>query len=432
MKLKTWSWCLAVAFALVGVRAEAAKFSFSDTGFIDIGSLIQAQYRAEQDAAPSGKDPSNDFLLRRARIIMSGQFDEHIGFFFDTDISYGTVSTAISAAANTPPGGVATGWNFNMYVLDAVAIYKVNRSLIIDAGLTLLPYSHNALTNPATLSGINSTFAGTAGPYWAPNNNRGFRDVGVVIRGLLLDDRLYYRIGVFNGVNGTKNTAAAGATSNGLNPGDAPNFAGMLRFNIAGKEEGYGFCQMCFASSPIISIGVAADVQPQSFRGVAPTSATTAGVPTGMINWANYNADIFADVPFGNDMEISLDALGQIVKAGDNTPQSGWSINAVLAFRFGPISPYGQIEYFNSDSQYVGFTKVGAGATTAFTSGDFITYRGGLVWYAHKHNYKISAEIAFQDRQNAGVTTSVGTPPAAIGTVPFNHWVGTLQFQAYF
>ena len=48
MKLKSWSWCLAVAFALVGVRAEAAKFSFSDTGFIDIGALIQAQYIAQQ------------------------------------------------------------------------------------------------------------------------------------------------------------------------------------------------------------------------------------------------------------------------------------------------------------------------------------------------------------------------------------------------
>jgi len=432
MKLKRWSWCLGILCALVAVRAEAAKFSFSDKGFIDVGSLIQAQYRIEQDAAPSGHDPSNDFLLRRARIILSGQFDEHIGFFFDTDISYGTVSTAVSAAANTPAGGSAQGWNNNIYVLDALAIYKVSRSLIIDAGLTLLPYSHNSLTNPATLIGINSTFGGTAGPYWAPNNQRGFRDVGVVIRGLLLDDRLYYRLGVFNGVNGTKNTAAAGAVSNGLNPGDAPNYAGMLRFNIAGKEEGYGFCQMCFASSPIISIGVAADVQPNSFRGVAPTGPTTAGVPTGMITWTNYNADIFADIPFGGDVELSADLLGQIVKAGDNTPQSGYSFNGIIGLRFGVIQPYAQLEYFNSGTQYVGYTKVGAGATTAFTAGDVTTYRFGISWYLHKHNYKVTAEVAFQNKENAGVETSVGTPATVIGTVPPNHWVGTLQFQAYF
>ena len=33
-----------------------------------------------QDAAGSGHDPSNDFLLRRARIILSGQFNDNIGF----------------------------------------------------------------------------------------------------------------------------------------------------------------------------------------------------------------------------------------------------------------------------------------------------------------------------------------------------------------
>ncbi len=167
MKLKRWSWCLGVLCALVAVRAEAAKFSFSDKGFIDVGTLIQGQYRIEQDAAPSGKDPSNDFLLRRGRIIISGQYDEHIGFFFDTDVSYGPISTAVGS--NSTAASTAAGWNMNIYVLDAVAIYKVSRSLIIDAGLTLLPYSHNSLTNPATLAGINGTFT----PYWAPGNQRG-------------------------------------------------------------------------------------------------------------------------------------------------------------------------------------------------------------------------------------------------------------------
>jgi len=426
MKLKRWSWCLGVLCALVAVRAEAAKYSFSDKGFIDVGTLIQGQYRIEQDAAPSGTSPSHDFLLRRGRIIISGQFDDHIGFFFDTDMSYGPISTAVGN--NSTAASTAAGWNFNMYILDAVAIYKVSRSLIIDAGLTLLPYSHNSLTNPATLMGINGTWTGTSGPYWAPGNQRGFRDVGVVIRGLILDDRLYYRLGVFNGVQGTKNTSTT-SVSNGLNQGDAPNFAGMLRFNIAGKEEGYGFCQLCFASSPIVSIGISADVQPNSFRGSIPQGPTTANVATGSVNWANYNVDFFADIPFGNDMEFALDSVGQLVKAGDGTPQSGWGVNVMATIRFGPIAPYAGMEYFSSDSNYVGYTRVGT-TTTANIAGDYTSYRGGLAYYFSKHNYKIAAEIAFANRENSGVTTTVGT--TAIGTVPNTHWVGTLQFQSWF
>ncbi len=263
--------------------------------------------------------------------------------------------------------------------------------------------------------------------------------MGVVVRGLILDDRLYYRLGVFNGVNGVKNTSTT-STSNGLNPGDAPNFAGMLRFNIAGKEEGYGFCQLCFASSPIVSIGISADVQPNSFRGSAPQGPTTAAKSIGGgggFPWANYNADLFADIPFGNDMEFSLDLLGQLVKAGDAVPQSGFGINALATVRFGPIAPYVGVEYFNSDTAYVGFTRTTAtGTTSAFTAGDITTYRGGLVYYFAKHNYKISAEMAFQSKENAGNVTTATYPPSTtavtLGTVPPNHWTGTLQFQAYF
>ncbi len=261
-----------------------------------------------------------------------------------------------------------------------------------------------------------------------------FRDAGLVIRGLILDDRLYYRLGVFNGVQGVKNTAAVGAPSNGNNPGDAPNFAGMLRFNFAGKEEGYGFCQMCFAASPIISLGVSADVQPNSFRAVAPTGATTAATQLGSQAWANYNVDFFMDVPFGNDMELSLDVVGQLVKAGDGAPQSGKSVNGIVSFRFGPIAPSFQMEWFDSDSNYVGFTTRGHDAPPGTRRANVTTYRGGLTWYLSKHNYKISAEIAFQDKENAGAWPRTLGPPATvtIGTVPTNHWVGTLQFQSYF
>jgi Phosphate-selective porin O and P len=409
MTPKTLKACLGVLCLLAAGTANAAKLSFSERGFVDVGTLIQAQYRIEQDAAGSGHDPSNDFLLRRARILVSGQFNDNISFIMNTEISYGAVTIG------GPVGG--TAWNNNIYVLDALGTYKFGKELMLDTGLMLLPFSHNSMTGGGRYATVNNFPS-----YFSGNSQRGTRDVGIEIRGLLLDDRIYYRIGVFNGVQ-----TVAGAA--GLNPGDAPRFAGMVRFNIAGKEDGYAFCQVCFASSPIISIGVSSDFQANATRPVAPTGATTAPTVLGLQKFWAFNADAFADIPFSPDVELSLEVLFSKIDNGTNAPTSGWGISGMVSLRFGIFGPYFQYENFQSDSAYVGFTKVGAAPAVAFTAGNIATYRGGFSLYILQHTYKISAEIAFQDKENAGVVTSVGTPAAAIGTVPANHWVGTLQFQ---
>jgi hypothetical protein len=376
--------------------------------------LVQAQYRFEQDAAGTGHDVSNDFLLRRARLIISGQFNDNIGFLVDTDVTYG------AATIGGPTGG--TSWNNNFYLLDAVATYKFGKELMLDAGLMLLPFSHNSLTSGAKYATVNNFPS-----YFAGNSQRGTRDVGVGLRGLFLDDRIYYRLGIFNGVQ-----TSAGAA--GLNPGDAPRFAGMIRFNIAGKEDGYAFCQVCFATSPIISIGVSSDFQANATRPVAPTGVTTAATNLGLQKFWAVTADAFADIPFSENVELSIEAMFSKIDNGTNAPTSGFNVSAMVSLRFGIFGPYFQYETFQSDSQYVGFTRTTpAGAVTAFTAGDISTYRGGFSLYLYQHTYKISAEVAFQDKENAGVVTANPTPGGApLGTVPVNHWVGTIQFQAGF
>ncbi|HET9300346.1 MAG TPA: porin [Candidatus Polarisedimenticolaceae bacterium] len=404
--------------------ADAAKISFSEKGFVDVGGLVQAQYRIEQDAAGSGKDPSHDFLLRRARLIIAGQFNDNIGFLVDTDVSYATgPGTTSNAPANTGATGVYNG----IYLLDAVATYKVSKEFLLDAGLMLNPgMPHDGLTSGAKFVTVNGMPL-----YFSPNSQRATRDVGIGIRGLLLDDRLYYRMGVFNGVqtrptiSTTTGTPPVTTTTPGINPGDAPRFAGTLRFNIAGKEDGYAFCQMCFASSPIVSIGVAADFQANAFRGIAPIGPTppaSNSPSTGMGSWTTGYADLFADIPFSPDLELVVEAEFSKVWAGSNTNSSGTAINGLAALRFGVIAPYFQIEWFNSDVQYVGAGNAG---TQAAPVGDLTTYRGGLSWFLLQHTYKISAEIAFQNREKGGETVDGAS-------IPKNHWVGTLQFQAGF
>jgi len=403
--------------------ANAAKISFSEKGFIDVGGLVQAQYRIEQDAAGSGKDPSHDFMIRRGRIIISGQFNDNIGFLVDTDVSY--AGNQPGSIPNTPAAGAggaaptATGVYNGIFLLDAVATYKVSKELMIDAGLMLLPsMNHNGLTSGAKYVSVNSFVQ-----YFSPNSQRTTRDVGFAIRGLLLDDRLYYRLGVFNGVQTRATIPAVPATPTtpavaaqpGINPGDAPRFAGTLRFNIAGKEDGYAFCQVCFAKSPIVSVGVGADFQANAFRGTAPTGPGTS-VSTGMGSWTTGNVDFFGDIPFSDDLELSVDIAAAKIWAGDNTPQSGTAVQGLVSVRIGVIGPYAQIEYFDSATQYVGRGN---------TTGNLTTYRGGIAWYVLQHTYKVSAEFAYQQKEKANQTID-GT------LIPPNHWVGTLQVQAGF
>jgi hypothetical protein len=417
MRSKTWKSCLGVLCLLAAGTANAAKISFSDKGFVDVGAIVQTQYQIVENGAPTGFNPSNNFALARARIILSGQFNDNIGFIIDTDVSYGAISTAIG---NTPPGAIgntnnptgstATAWNNNIYLLDALGTYKVSGALIFDAGLMLLPYSHNELTSGAKYASA-TRFVAT----FAPNQQRGLRDVGVEVRGLLLSDRLYYRIGVWNGVQGKANTAVAPAPSNGLNPGDAPMFAGMIRFNIAGKEDGYSFCQVCFAKTPIINIGVSGLTQINAIRPVVFTGPGTS-TQLGMTQWTSFVGDIFADIPFSEDLEFSGEVQFANFWAGTNTVQSGYEVQALLAMRFGVFGVFGQIDYFNSQTQYVGRGN---------TVGDRTIYAGGLNWYLYQNVYKVTAEFTYATRQDGGTTVD-GT------AIPSNFWSGILQFQAAF
>ena len=241
-----------------------------------------------------------------------------------------------------------------------------------------------------------------------------------MIRGLLLDDRLYYRLGVFNGVQG--GTAQTGSATNGLatgtttvNGGDAPLFAGMLRFNIAGKEDGFSFCQVCFAKSPIVSVGVAGQYQNNSIRPLVPTGPGTSQY-IGQHAWTAANADVFADIPFSEDIELSADVLFAKYWIGDNAVPSGTDLEALVHLRFGVLGIYGQFEWFDSEAKYVGKGNA---------VGDLKYYRFGLNYWVLQHIYKITAEFSIKDAEQAGNTVD-GV------LIPANQWQFILQFQASF
>jgi Phosphate-selective porin O and P len=393
--------------AALACPAWAAKISFSENGSIDVGTLVQTQYRATQDGAADGKSVSHDFLLRRARIILAGNYDDHISFLISTDVTYGTAGG--SAAGNT-------GFNNNIILNEALASYRVSDVLIVDAGQMLLPFSHNVLTSSSRLATLDAR--GNLTKY-ALDSQRNNRDVGIEVRGLLFDERIYYRLGVWNGVQ----TQAAAAEVPGVNPGDAPRFAGMVRFNIFGKEDGYTWCGICFANSPTFNVGVSADVEPNGVRGAPGQHGDT---------WRSYVADVFLDLPLPGDQELSFEAAllkfeagsqsAYFVPADGATAANSFGANAGIgayghiAYRIGVIAPVFAVEWFNSDNKNV----------TSVNPGNLNTYRFGLNWYVEKHVFNVKAEVALQDKERAGENGTDGKP------IPGNQWQLTLQAQVAF
>ncbi len=365
--MKICSSLLALAVAFAG-RAHAEKITIDADTFVNLGVLIQPQITATEGGSPSG-DVATDFFLRRGRLILSGQIDPRISFVFITD------------QANWGKGG---DYGAPFLIQDALASYKVAPELTLSAGFLLLPFLRHNYTSAGSLNGIDFHAAVIKFPA-----GRAFRDMGVEARGLVADDKVYYRVGVFNGVAGK----AATMTTPDVNRHDAPRMVGTLRYNLLGKEDGYAFPGIYFAKAPIVNVGVGIDWQPSI-------------IGADHRRYLAYTIDGFADYPFTPDHELVVH--GALI--GYRHYQSGSARDNALAwyleagFRVHQVEPVASVEYFN-----------GTAPGTRLT-----TFRIGLnVWLA-EHKYNLKTELA--------VPRQEGIAGASVD----NQLTGTLQVQSQF
>jgi hypothetical protein len=361
---------LPVCAATAAAPARAEKITIDDDTFVNIGVLLQPQFTVTENASPSG-DLGTDFYLRRARLVLTGQYDANIGFILITD------------QANWGRNGDYTS---QFIVQDAVAYYKFSSALTVSAGFTLLPFVRMAYQSAGGLNTVDYRLSVIK----FPPTGRAFRDMGAEVRGLLAGDRIYYRAGVFSGINGSVDDMG-----NETNPSDVPRLTGNLRFNILGKEEGYAVPAISFGTEPIVNVGVGFDWQKDAF---------------GDGDDARYlalSADVFVDYPMPGDQELAAQAAyfhydnyaqGGLVEAGDGFYVEG-------GYRFMKIEPVAAIEYFKGDSDGT----------------QIITYRAGINFWISKHNYNLKAEIAIPDAEEL-----------PDGTEPPNNIIGTLQAQVVF
>jgi hypothetical protein len=326
----------------------------------------------------------SDFYLRRFRIVVSGAITKDITFFAETD---------------SPNFGKNGDFSVNAYVQDALVSMKFHPAFILDAGLLLIPMTHQTLQGATSLNTLD--YHSHIVKYPA---SKVWRDTGLVIRGLLLGDHLHYRVGVFRGVQGQANRLATDKTPLGddLNPGSLPRITGTLRFNLLDPESDLFFGGTYLGKKKVVSIGVAADYQSKALLiGSAPNQSAT--------DYMALGGDIFVDYPLNDMMEIVFQAdLIQYKTGSLNLAMTGTAFFAEAGFRYGDFEPVIGFDKFNSASRATGL----------------IGYHVGLNYWMKGHTANLKLDFGMVKDQAAQKLASLDE-----GILKKS---ATLQLQTYF
>ncbi len=235
---------------------SVAKLTYSDTKWIDLHFLLQAQAASSYtfDTKEGGEDSygdgvwTNDYSLRRARIVLNGQAAPNLTFFVDTDVFSASTSKSIDdnpiSRGDTAYIGPFPERKNSIYLQDAHISYKVADELMIDFGKILPPFMHHERQSAATLMGVDyaAKFVNMA---MANNSVDFWRDYGLELRGFVANTPLGgkkgffdYRMGVFEG-NGRVDKNTDPDVSEYQNKNDYPRLTGRVQINLFDVEDGF-------------------------------------------------------------------------------------------------------------------------------------------------------------------------------------------------
>ncbi|MBS2025583.1 MAG: hypothetical protein JST92_24560 [Deltaproteobacteria bacterium] len=368
----------ALALVLLATPAHAVKvYENADQGTnLNVGVLLQPQAQVTLDGAPTGTDPAFDFFARRARVLVYGTAFKKIGWFLETD---------------EPNFGKKGDFTGQFFVQDAWVWYQIAESMptYIDAGMMLLPFSHNGLQSAASLNTID--YHSGVIKY---NSAKVFRDFGVQLRGFLLDKAIHYRLGIFNGTDGVANTVGAGGaiTAAGKNTKDLPMFVGQVRYNIMGSEDGFFFAGVGFAEKPVINVGVSG-----LFQTDAGVSSTTGTPATAVYNNASaFNADAYVDYPLEGDMAITAQLAFFHYDNGPNASTTGNGGFIEAGFRYSVIEPVVGFDFFNSDE-----------VDGAPKKGSLRKWTAGVNYFVAKNTANVKLEVSGTRSGDPGTAKNV-------------------------
>jgi hypothetical protein len=181
--------CLTSFAATAGAQISVSSADGKST--LNIGFLAQMQGEAldNADATHTGEN----LFLRRARIIAAGKINDKLSFFFETD------------SPNLGKGTAAGTKTDNTIVIQDFSLtYSFSDKLKLDAGMLLVPVSHNSQQSAASLLALD--YGPFSFQHSTPLDSKVGRDYGMQARGYLASNHFEYRLAVLQGNRGTTST----------------------------------------------------------------------------------------------------------------------------------------------------------------------------------------------------------------------------------
>lgn len=217
--------------AATSALAWSPKLAVNDDVWAQVGLLGQLQFEAVEDGSGSKDDWSNDFFIRRARLMVQGSVHKNVKFFFSTDV---------------PNAGKSRVKDSNDIILNDLFVdLQFMPEFNVAMGRILSPFSPEYRASAALLLGIDYNLG--ANKLMTPNDRAFWRDDGIEVRGLLFDGLIDYRVGLFRGERESGTT--------GINRDDNMRTTGMVMINLADAQPGFFYNMNSLGALKVLSFG---------------------------------------------------------------------------------------------------------------------------------------------------------------------------------
>ena len=334
---------VAACLLATSARPAAAQWQIDSKdgqASIKIGFLAQPQLEVLD--TPDATARSTNVFLRRLRTMFGGKISDRWTFFVETDSP--NLGKATPDRTANPTGAKDAG---NIYLQDAFFTYNASDMFKVDAGLILVPLSHNHNQSAATLLPVD--YGAYSFTESTPLGSRMGRDYGVQLRGYPLDGHFEYRLAVFQGVRGVEAR-------------DSLRVAGRAVWYPFAADAGFFYGGTFQATKRVVGVGAGFDTQKQ---------------------YHAYAADVFVEQPFGSG-EQGVTAQFDWTRLDGGTflstlaKQDTYLVEAAVHLLKGRLSPL--VQYSRKTF------------ADPLTPGQYIWQAGVAYWMkGHQQNIKLTA-----------------------------------------
>lgn len=244
---------LALPWLLAGTAVARAQVLIKVSDDVNFKLGVLGQFQADWLEDPGADDTTQNLFIRRIRLLFGGQVAKNVSFFVETDAP--NLGKTLPGGKNISPGAI---------VQDAYGEFKLHDAFALDAGLMFVPFSRNSIQSAASLLPIDYgayTFTQTG-----PTQSIVGRDAGFQAKGYVLDNRLEYRLGAFQGARDASSHRSF-------------RYAGRVQYQLLEPEAmGFFYTGTYLGTKKVMAIGAAFDTQN---------------------DYHAYDADVFVDYPSG-------------------------------------------------------------------------------------------------------------------------------------